>query len=160
MNLTQYLKVNKLIINYIKSFITITFFIFPTILLSNERIDLDYKYTTEDPLEFYSLSNHVSSLKTVILGGKTYTIKRLPNEVFIDTYYDTKELDLYKNGESIRFRKRYIKWDIFNFFLCSVCWNLFSKCWWSSYIICRVIFFYIFLFIYSNTFFNSIQWIR
>ena len=100
---------NKLICNNIKSFITIIFFIFPTILLSNERIDLDYKYTTEDPLEFYSLSNHVSSLKTVILGGETYTIKRSPNEVFIDTYYDTKELDLYKNGESIRFRKRYIK---------------------------------------------------
>ena len=100
---------NRLIRNNIKSFITIALVIFPTILFSNERIDLDYKYTTEDALEFYSLSNHVSKLKTVILGDKTYTIKRSLNEVFIDTYYDTKELDLYKNRESIRFRKRYIK---------------------------------------------------
>ena len=93
------------IIYYI--FIFLYIFLIPNKAFSSERIDLDYKYTTESVSDFYSLSEYMSGLDNIELNGELYTIKKSVNEVFVDAYYDTELLDLYNNDDSIRYRQRY-----------------------------------------------------
>ncbi len=73
-----------------------------------ERIELDYKFTTNTVTEFYLLSHFLDGKETIRLGDQIYGVEKSTNEFFVDYYLDTPDLSLLKDDTSLRMRSRFI----------------------------------------------------
>lgn len=75
---------------------------------ASDRIELEYKFTTNSISEFYMLSHFLDGRTKISLGNKIYSIEKSPNEFFVDYYFDTLDLYLLKRRYSLRMRDRFV----------------------------------------------------
>ena len=80
---------------------------------AQQRIDIDYRYSLDSSAHFIGLFEELSKHKKVRANGQEFDVSVSKNEHFVDVYFDTPSLRLFRNNSSLRFRQRFLNLNIF-----------------------------------------------